>query len=199
MGPGIIIPLVVLVVVIPVAFTSAKRYFKDGARNQPDEPAIAPSVLLTSKALRDLPTPPWRVVYEIAEDRLGGPGHVLIGPPGVFAVVTTMEPVPSAPDESPDAKAVANAAIMRGGLDDALRSCGMTSDRLLRVHWGAPTDGSPIEMDPLPGVTAVDGRSIVEWADIATNGQHGDRLSNAQVDLAWQTVTTAIGRPDPLA
>ena len=25
------------------------------------------------------------------------------------------------------------------------------------------------------------------------------RTFDAQVDLAWQTVTTAIGRPDPLA
>lgn len=199
MGPGIIIPLVVLVVVVPLAFTAAKRYFKDGGRDRPDEPPVPPSDLLTSKALRELPSPMWRVVYEISEDRLGGPGHVLIGPPGAFAVVTTMDPVPSHAEDAPDATTVAAAAIARGGLDDALRGCAMSSDRLLRIHWGARTDGTPSDVDVMPGVTAVDGRSIVDWAARAVEGPDGSRLTAAQVDLAWQTVTTSIGRPDPLA
>jgi hypothetical protein len=199
MGPGIIVPLVLLAVVVPLGFTAAKRYFKDGGLSRPDEPPVPPSDLLTSKALRELPTPPWRVVYEIGEERLGGPGHVLIGPPGVFAIVTTMDPVPSAPDEPPDAAAIAGAAIARGGLDDALRRCGMSSTRLIEIRWGAPIDGAPSHVDVLPGVTAVDGRAISQWADSSVAAAGATSLSAAQVDLAWQTVTTAIGRPDPLS
>jgi len=40
---------------------------------------------------------------------------------------------------------------------------------------------------------------VREWADNAAAGRDGPPLSPAQVDLAWQTVVTAIGRPDPLA
>lgn len=205
MGPGIIIPVVLLVIIVPVVGVLAKRYLKDGVANQRDEPVVAPSARLTSTALRELPTPPWRVVYEIAEDKLGGPGHVLIGPPGVFAVVTSMDPMPTATDGTHDASAVAAAAIARGGLDDALRRCAMSSERLVTVHWGAPTPGGPIAVDTLPGATAVDGRSIAEWArravGAAADATEADRppLTPAQIDLAWQTVTTAIGRPDPLA
>ena len=198
MGPGIIVPLVVLAVVLPVAFTYAKRYLRDGVQNRPDEPPVPPSDLLTSKALRDLPNPRWRVVYEIGEERLGGPGHVLIGPPGIFAVMTTMDPMPTTPVGPADANAVAHAAIARGGLDDALRRCGMSSDRLIEIRWGAPTEGSPAHLDLLPGVTAVDGRAIVEWAASALEAGDGASLTAGQVDLAWQTVTTSIGRPDPL-
>jgi hypothetical protein len=199
MGPGIIIPLVLLVIVVPVGFTAAKRYLKDGVGNRVDEPPVPPSVVLTSKALRELPTPPWRVVYEVAEDRLGGPGHVLIGPPGVFAVVTTMEPMPVATNEPADPSAVAAAAIARGGLDDALRRCAMSSDRLIEIRWGAPSDDSPTHADIVPGVTAVDGRQISTWADEAVRATDGENLTSTQIDLAWQTVSMAIGRPDPLA
>ena len=41
----------------------------------------------------------------------------------------------------------------------------------------------------------VDGRRITEW----TGGLPSGALTPAQVDLAWQTVVTSIGRPDPLA
>lgn len=201
MGPGIIIPVVLVVIVVPIAFALAKKYLKDGAANRADEPVVAPSTRLTSNALRDLPTPTWRVIYEIAEDKLGGPTHVLFGPAGIFAVQTSMEPLPSGPPER-DAHAIANAAIARGGLDDALRRCAMTSDRLLTVHWGAPVDGAPIAVDTVPGAIAVDGRSIARWAEqmISEVGANptAEPLSPARVDLAWQTVTVAIGRPDPL-
>lgn len=203
MGPGIIIPVVLIAVVVPIAFTQAKRYLKDGAALADDEPIVAPSARLTSNALRELPTPTWRVVYEIAEERLGGPGHVLLGPVGIFAVQTSMEPIPTGSDAPPDASSVAAAAIARGGLDDALRRCAMTSDRLLTVHWGAPDDGAPIAVDTVPGATAVDGRSLAHWADQLVADLAADParepLSQARIDLAWQTVTTAIGRPDPLA
>lgn len=193
MGPGIIIPLVLVAIIVPVAFTWAKKNLKDGGARSSDEVVVTPSARLTSNALRELPIPPWRVVYEIAEEKLGGLGHVLIGPAGVFAVQTSMDPLPE-PIPDPDAHTVARAAIARGGLDDALRRCGMSSDRLVTVHWGANADGSPIAVETVPGAIAVDGRALTGWAA----GLTGD-LSPAQVDLAWQTVTTAIGRPDPLA
>ena len=43
--------------------------------------------------------------------------------------------------------------------------------------------------------TAVDGRQLQTWVETASDRN----LTPAQVDLAWQTVVTAIGRPDPLA
>jgi hypothetical protein len=193
MGPGIIIPLVIVAIAIPVAFTWAKKTLKDGARPA-EEPVVAPSARLTSNALRDLSSPPWRIVYEIAEDKLGGLGHVVIGPAGIFAIQTSMDPLPAPPLGQPDAHAIAAAAIARGTLDDALRRAAMSSDLLVTVHWGAPVEGGPNAVETVPGAVAVDGRSLVTWAD-----QRSGSMSQAQIDLAWQTVTVAIGRPDPLA
>jgi len=198
MGPGIIIPIVVIAVVVPIVGVYAKKYLKDGAGSRADEAVVAPSARLTSNALRELPTPTWRVVYEIAEDKLGGPGHVLVGPPGAFAVVTSMAPMPESSGDVHDAPAVAAAAIARGGLDDALRRCAMSSGPLLTIHWGGRAEGAPIAVDTLPGAVAVDGRSIGAWAEQVCASAEPS-LSQAQVDLAWQTVTTAIGRPDPPA
>jgi hypothetical protein len=192
MGPGIIIPVVILAIVLPLGFTWAKR-LKEGALAADTGEVVPPASKLTSKAFRELPTPPWRIVYEIGDTKLGGVEHVLIGPPGVFAVQTTIDPLPAAPIEAPDAQAIARAAIVRGELDDALARAGMSSDRLVRVHWGPPTEG-PTAVEQLPGVTAVDGRAIDAWV-----ASLPETLSAAQIDLAWQTVTTAIGRPDPLA
>jgi hypothetical protein len=103
-----------------------------------------------------------------------------------------MEPLPEAAEDEPDAHEIAEAAIARGGLDDALRRCGMASDRLLHVHWGAGPGGF---IDLLPGVTAVDGRSIMAWAE----SLDGQAFTSTQVDLAWRTVLTSIGRPDPFS
>ena len=69
----------------------------------------------------------------------------------------------------------------------------MSADRLVRVHWGAPAEGALTALDVMPGFTVVDGRALAEWA-----ASLPQTLTAAQVDLAWQTVTTAIGRPDPL-
>jgi len=198
MGPGIIIPVVVLSIVLPAVLTVARRRFLHVAAGIGPELGSAndPSVRLTSDALRALATPPWRVVHEIAPARLGGIDHVVIGPPGVLALTTTIDPLPPQPTtETADPAAVAKAAILRGHLDDALRRCAMSSDRLVVVHWAAPTSGDPESVEPLPGVVAVRGRSLQAWLE----GLDGERLSPAQVDLAWQTVVTAIGRPDPLA
>ena len=193
MGPGIIIPVLLVAVVVPVAFVWARRRFKEHGEFGGESPT-APAVRLTSNALRTLASPPWRVVYEIAADRLDGVEHVLIGPSGVFAVETSMEPLPE-PIADADPHAVAAAAIMRGALDDALRRCAMVSDRLVRIQWGANTAGAPVSVELMPGVTAVDGRRITEWARAATTGHDGPPLSPAQVDLAWQTVLTSIAAP----
>ena len=192
MGPGIIIPVVLLVVVVPAAFMWAKRRLKDGSSI--DDDVVAPSTRLTSGALRALPAPPWRIVPEIADDKLGGVEHVAIGPPGVFAVQTSMSPLPDGSDEVTDPAEIARAAIARGPLDDVLRGCAMSSDRLLVVHWGPPVEGAAASVETMPGVTAADGRNLGTWA-----AAQPERLTTAQVDLAWQTVTTAIGRPDPLS
>lgn len=194
MGVGIIVPVVLVAVVVPIVFVWARSTLRDGGAVHDDQAAGASGGRLTSNALRALPSPPWRVVYEIAPDKLGGVEHVLVGPAGVFAVRTSMDPLPAPPTTAPDARRVAEAAVVRGALDDALVRCAMASDRLVVVHWGAPDGGGPTSVEVLPGVTAVDGRRVDTWvADLAAE------LTPAQVDLAWRTVVTAIGRPDPLA
>ncbi len=192
MGPGIYIPLLVIAIGVPVALAWAKKNLKNADASSGDDVIAAPAARLTSNALRDLATPPWRVVYEIAHDKLGGIEHVVVGPAGVFAFQTSMDALPTAPTGELDPHAVAAAAIVRGSLDDALGRCAMSSDRLVRVYWGAGTSGSS---DLMPGLTAVDGRSLTGWIEALADRE----LSPAQVDLAWQTVLTAIGRPDPLA
>jgi hypothetical protein len=192
MGPSIIIPVILLAVVLPLGLVWAKN-LKDNQGD--DEPIAAPSARLTSGALRELPTPPWRVVYEIADDKLGGIGHVLIGTPGVFALETTMDPMPAPDVGEPDPHDVARAAIARGDLDDALARCAMSSAGLVTVHWGASEHDAGPAVEVLPGHVAVDGRAMTEWT--ASLDDHA--LTAAQVDLAWQTVLTTIGRPDPLA
>lgn len=194
MGLDIIIPVVLIVIIAPTALVWAKKTFKDGAGGGLDDDVVTPSDRLTSNALRALECPPWRVVYEVAPNKLGGIGHVLIGPAGTFAIQTSMEPLPQPPDTDPEPAAIGRAAIARGELDDALRRCAMSSDRLVIVHWGV-NDSDNLTVEPVPGVVAVDGRRFAEWADSLP----ADALAAAQVDLAWQTVTTAIGRPDPLA
>jgi len=43
---------------------------------------------LTSERLRELPTPPWRFVFEISDEKLSSVDHVIIGPCGATAVRT---------------------------------------------------------------------------------------------------------------
>lgn len=194
MGPDIVIPVVVLAVLVPAVAMWAKRRFKDDVGHDDEELPVAPADRFTSNALRELESPPWRVVYEIGADRLGGIGHVLIGPTGVYGLRTTMDPFPKSPAGEPDARKIGAAAVARADLDDALRRCALSSDQLVTVHWGV-NEGSEIAVELVPGHTAVDGRSLGAW--VAGTGP--DVLSEAQVDLAWQSVVTAVGRPDPLA
>jgi hypothetical protein len=197
MGPGIVIPVVFVLVIAPITMVFARRFFTRPVAID-EHPERSAALRLTSQALRTLDSPPWRVIYEIAPDKLGEVEHVLIGPAGAFPVRTSMERLPEALGGSePDRLAVAAASIMRGPLDEALRRCALSSDRLIWIHWGAnpadADDAAPASVDPLPGVTAVDGRRLAEWAAALP-----DRLVAAQVDLAWQTVLTQLGRPDPL-
>lgn len=196
MDLGIIIPLVVLAIVVPVVAVWTRQRFQDGANAASDALSTAPAARLTSGALRDLPSPPWRIVYEIADDRLSGIDHVLIGPAGIFGLQTSMAAMPDPPTAEPDARALAEPAIRRGALDDALLRCAMTSTALVHVHWGRRDDGdSASHVELTPGELAVEGRSLDVWA----GGIEDEVLSPAQVDLAWQAVVTSIGRPDPLS
>ena len=192
MGSNIVIPVIVIAVIVPTVLLWAKHRLRDSVGDD-DELPVAPSDRFTSNALRELDSPPWRVVYEIGDGRLGGIAHVLIGPSGIFALRTTMDPLPAPPTDDADARTVSEAAVARAELDDALRRCAMSSDRLVTVHWGA-NEGAEIAVEMTPGHTAVDGRSLGDWAA----GSGPETLSPAQIDLAWQSVVTAIGRPDPL-
>jgi hypothetical protein len=138
----------------------------------------APAIRLTSKALRTLESPPWRVVYEISQERMDGVEHVLIGPGGIFALVTSMDPMPHGRRRRSHAVA-ATAAIARRARRRA-GQCAMTSDRLVTVHWER-TSAAPLSIEVMPGVTAVDGRRLRDWADAAA-GRDGPPHP-AQVDL----------------
>jgi hypothetical protein len=193
MGLDITIPIIVIVLLMPLGVFWAKRYFKDGVDVREADVFVAPSDRLTSRSLRELESPPWRIVYEIPHGKLNGIAHVLIGPAGVFALRTTMDPMPAPTRDEPDARAIGQSAIARGAVDDALRRCAMSTDRLVFVHWGV-NEGSEIATEVMPAVTAVDGRELHTWA----KGLRNESLTASQVDLAWQTIVTAIGRPDPL-
>ena len=192
-GPRIIVPIVVVVVVVVAGFIVFRRYLDS---IKPDAESAVPSgARLTAAALHRLPTPPWRIVYEIANDSLGGIDHVLIGPAGIFAITTSLESMPSPSTEEPSPQTVAVGAIARGDLDDVLRRCAMESTGHVTIHWGRGDDTDAVVVDIAHGSIAVSGHRIDDWFDsLETTG-----LSPAQTDLAWQTVVTGIGRPDPLS
>jgi hypothetical protein len=120
---------------------------------------------------------------------------VLIGPAGIFAITTSLSTMPRQSTEQPTAEPVAKGAIARGDLDDVLRRCAMESTGHVTIHWGRVDDADPVVVDIARGSVAVSGHRIDDWFDsLSTSG-----LSPAQVDLAWQTVVTGIGRPDPLS
>jgi hypothetical protein len=194
-GPGIIVPLVVLIVVMPLGLLAFRRWLAStGDRGAVREVSAS---RLTSDALRRTLPAGWRLVPEIAPSALGGIDHVLVGPPGVYAITTTMSPVPPPIDGPAPAAAVAAAAIARTGLDDVLRRGGApASTAHVEVHWG-PAGEQPAWHDRGHGAVAVDGRRLDEWvASLDAGGPSA--LAAAQVDLAWRAVTTGIGRPDPL-
>jgi hypothetical protein len=205
MSSGMIIAVVVVAVfaaLAGIAVQRARQAFKRAgddrvAEQGVDAVALAAAVRLTSGALRGLPSPPWRIVYEIGAERLTGAEHVLIGPPGAFAVATSLDPLPEPihGDDDPDPVALAAVAMRRGGLDDALHRVRLASAGLVLVHWGGAEADAPPAVAGLHGVTHVDGRRLAQWAAALAEGP----LTATQVDLGWQAVVTAIGRPDPLA
>lgn len=209
MGTGVIVAVLVLAGVAAVgavAVSRSRRTFKQIAEgltvsHEQDHVAQRAAMRLTSAALRDLPSPPWRIVHEIGPDRLTGAEHVAIGPAGAFALTTSLDELPSnepASDAaaSPDPAELARVAMTRGGLDDALRRVGMRSAGLVVVHWSTNAEG-PGWVAGAHGATHVDGRRLADWAHPSTHAEAG--LTQSQIDLAWQAVVTAIGRPDPLA
>jgi hypothetical protein len=191
-GPGIIVPIVAVVVIVVAGLIAFRRYLNS---IKPDAQSSVPSgARLTAAALHRLPTPPWRIVYEVTHESLPGIDHVLIGPAGIFAITTSLSTMPMPSDEQPSAETIANGAIARGDLDDVLRRCAMESTGHVTVHWGRVDDADAVVVDVAPGSIAVSGHRIDDWFDsLSTSG-----LSPAQTDLAWQTVVTGIGRPDPL-
>ena len=189
-GPGIIVPIVILAVVVPALFALFRKKIRAMA---PGEPTPVSGSPLTSAALHRAAPAGWRFVYEVGGGELGDVDQVAIGPAGIYALETALTPMPEPPGDGAAAGAVAVAAITRMRLDDLLQRCGMSSDALVRVHW-ARDDGGPICVELGHGSLAVSGHRLVEWLQQLPQG----RLSTAQVDLAWQTVATGIGRPDPL-
>lgn len=184
--------LIVIVVVVGGAYAWYRRYLRNLA---PDENVRQLSgVRLTSERLHTLPNPPWRVVFEIGEDRLGGVDHVVIGPSGIIAVTTIMADRPPSTDEA-DAHQVASSATLRSEVDDLARRAGLSCDRLAKVFWGAEQPDQPAAIEVMHATTAVVGQRLTEWLATLPPGP----LTSAQIDLAWQAVLTGIGRPDPLA
>ncbi|HSP26982.1 MAG TPA: hypothetical protein VLN74_00445 [Ilumatobacteraceae bacterium] len=199
MNLGIIVPLVVL----PIALVGAYLWYRRSlADMRPAEAKPVSGLRLTSEALHRVPSPPWRVVYEIG-GALGGVDHVVVGPPGVTAITTVVADRPD-PEQlrsaRGDAQLVGDAAIARGPLDELLRPIGSSCDRSARVYWGVPDPGRPPADDLVHASQLVEGQRLAEW--LATIGQveraEQTTLDQAGIDLVWRTITIGIGRPDPL-
>lgn len=192
MDTGIAISLVVLLILLVIGTVVYRRFLRSMAPDTNIRPVGG--ARLTSERLRSLPSPPWRMVYEIADDRLGGVDHVIIGPPGIIAVSTVMTDRPDA-SEPAEPQRVAAAAMMRAPADELAQRAGLRCELLVKVFWGAPHQEQPAAIETMPGTLAVEGQRLAEWLATLPPGP----LTSAQVDLAWQTMLTGIGRPDPLA
>jgi hypothetical protein len=137
--------------------------------------------------------PPWRIVYEVGRSALGRIDHVVIGPGGVYAIHSTLTPS-APPDESSLARLTADRAMARAELDEILQRCAMSSTAHLTVYWSGEHAAGELAHEIAYAALEVPGRRLGEW--LATLA--ADRLTPAEVDLAWQTVVIGIGRPDPL-
>ncbi len=192
MGPRLIISLVVLVALIAGGYTLYRRYI---ASMQVDSNVRQVNgARLTSERLTKLPSPPWRFVLEIGEDRLGGIDHVIIGPSGVIAVSTLMLDRPATAG-TPDPQQMATAAMLRAPVDALAARAGLSCNLLAKVYWGAPQPERPAALDSGLLTIAVEGQRLTDWLLTLPPGP----LTSAQIDLAWQAILTGIGRPDPLA
>lgn len=109
MNIRITISLIVLIALIVGGYRMYRRYI-DSMQVDTDVRQVN-GARLTSERLQQLPSPPWRFVLEIAEDRLGGIDQVIIGPSGIIAVRTSMSDRP-ANAGTPDPIQMANAAMV---------------------------------------------------------------------------------------
>jgi len=192
---GIIIPIALLFVLLGGGLTWYKQTMQNMAPGS--TPRQVNGARLTSERLRELPTPPWRFVFEISEDKLGGVDHVIIGPSGVIAVSTQMLDRPLLADQpdQPDPQLVANAALMRGSVDELAKRAGLSCNVLAKVYWGTAHPERPAAIQSMHATLIVEGQRLNDWLLTLPPGP----LTAAQIDFAWQTILTGIGRPDPLA
>ncbi len=188
----IVISLIVLVALVLGGFIAYRRYIASMQVGSDVRPVNG--ARLTSERLQQLPSPPWRFVLEISEDRLGGVDHVIIGPSGVIAVNTLMFDRPAS-TETPDPQQMANAAMMKAPVDELAARVGLSCDTLAKVYWGAPQPERPAVLESGFATVAVEGQRLADWLLTLPPGP----LTPAQIDLAWQAILTGIGRPDPLA
>jgi hypothetical protein len=180
----------------------ARRLRRPTPPSERDDPAIptaAAAARLTSTALVRFLPEGWRLVPELAADALGGIEHVAIGPAGVFAFASSMDPLPEAGPTAGagDPRVVANSAIRRAELDAALAAGapGVDSRALVTVHWGRrPTEAVPPPWQHVAhGTIAAAGRELDQWFASLP----GDTLTPARVDQAWHAVLRGAGRPVP--
>ena len=197
MNLGIIVPLVVL----PIALVGAYLWYRRSlADMRPVEAKPVSGLRLTSEALHRVPSPPWRVVYEIG-GALGDVDHIVVGPPGVTAITTLVADRPDAArlrEARGEAQLVGDAAITRGPLDELLRPVGSSCGRSARVYWGAPDPRRPAADDLVHASQLVEGQRLAEWLASIERVDQTTTLDQAGIDMVWRTITMGIGRPDPL-
>jgi len=192
---GVIIPLVVLPIIIVGVLLWYRRSI---AEMQPAEAKPVSGLRLTAEALHRVPSPPWRVIYEIS-GALGEIDHVIVGPTGVLAITTLVADRPEPAqllDARGEAKLISDAAITRGPLDELLRAAGASCDRSATVFWGSPNPRRPPADDVVHGSQLVEGQRIDEWLTTATDSTESP-LDQPRIDEIWRTIVTGIGRPDP--
>lgn len=190
--PTVLIPFVMSVGALVGFYVWYRRKMKD--MKVGGDIRSLPGARLTAGRLRDLATPPWRVVYEVGDKHLGTVDHVVIGTNGVLAIQTMTTDRPIGGEAVAGAQIVANAAIIRGQVAEIVSRVGSDCRTLVRVHWGTPQPALPAGIEVVPGLIAVEGQRLVQWLVSLPPGP----LQAAQIDQVWQAVTTGIGRPDPL-
>ncbi len=190
--PTVLIPFLLILAALVGFYLWYRNKIKDLTLDPDDRPIAA--ARLTAERLRNLSSPPWRTVFEIADKHLGPIDHVVVGNPGVFAIETLAMDRPSPDPDAPTGQLTANAAIARGHVDELVARVGVGCKTLVRVYWGTPQPDRPAGVELAPGLVAVEGQRLNDWLVGLPPGP----LQPSQVDQAWQTVLTGIGRPDPL-
>jgi hypothetical protein len=191
---GIIIPLIVLPIVVAGVFLWYRRSIADLA---PDDAKPVSGLRLTAEALHRLPSPPWRVVYEIC-GALGAVDHVVVGPMGVVAIITLVADRPERDGllaERGEAHLVSDAAIARGPIEELLRAVDASCSLTAKVFWGSPRPTRPAGEPLVHGSDLVEGQRLDEWLGAL---EVPTPLGQTRIDEVWRTVVMGIGRPDPL-